>query len=62
MCVMGSDKGAQIVNQTREGDLTRQGRKLKHGTKIWMVGSNIAKEELFKRLELDVPEDGQSRA
>lgn len=59
ICVMGYQKGAQIINQTRESDLNHRGRKIRHGTKIWMVGTDVAKAELFKRLDLDVPEDGK---
>lgn len=56
--VRGRQKLERILNKPSDVEVDNKGKKIKRGVKIWRVGTNKAKDELFRRLELDTPLDG----
>lgn len=55
----GKDKMQTIVGTPTDVDINRDGRRLKRALKLWSVGIDVAKSQLYGWLQLDIPEDGQ---
>lgn len=51
----GSATARVIIGTPSAVDVTVRGKKLSHGYKVWMVGSSIAKSELYGWLRLEPP-------
>jgi len=54
-----SDKQQTILGTLKDVDVNRDGSKLRRAVKVWTVGGNILKSELYGWLKMDKPEDGQ---
>jgi phage terminase large subunit GpA-like protein len=53
--IKGQDTGAVPVGQPALIDVTRAGRRSRHGVKVWPVATGILKSELYGWLRLDRP-------
>jgi phage terminase large subunit GpA-like protein len=51
-----SESGKPILARPTWIDINHQGQKLKKGVQLWLIGTDTAKERLYKRLELEKPE------
>lgn len=60
MVLRGRDRLERILNKPSEEEWSKNGKKLKRGVKIWRVGTNKAKTDLFNKLDLESPVDGKS--
>jgi len=58
LVVRGREKLERILNKPSDKEVNKKGKVVKRGVKIWRVGTNVAKDELFKRLEFESPLDG----
>ena len=59
MAVKGqSQAGKPIIGRPSERDATWRGKKIRGGAKVWPVGSDTGKYELFNRLSLTKPGPG----
>jgi len=59
MAVKGSLRASSIIGAASPIEVGPQGARLKCGIRLWPVNTNIAKEELYRRLRLRVPDPGQ---
>lgn len=53
-----SQDGKPIKGRSSSQDVNWRGRTIKHGVKLWMVGTDTAKDLLFGRLQVDKPGPG----
>lgn len=58
LVLRGREKLERILNKPSDKEVNKKGKVVKRGVKIWRVGTNVAKDELFRRLELEAPLDG----
>lgn len=58
MSVKGKADARQLIGTPSEVDVVVGSRKYKGGHKNWIVGTNVAKEELFGWLGMDRPDEG----
>ena len=50
--------GKPVLSRPAWVDVNHHGKKIKRGVQLWHVGTDTAKERLYRRLELDVPGPG----
>jgi phage terminase large subunit GpA-like protein len=50
--------GKPIISRSSNQDINLRGRIIKHGVKLWLVGTDTAKDLIFARLKLDQPGPG----
>ena len=55
MATKGSDQAALLVGQPSAVDVTRAGKRIRRGLKLWTIGVGIAKGELYAWLKLNPP-------
>jgi len=53
-------RAASLVGASRAIEIGPQGQKVRYGIHRWPVNTAIAKEELYRRLRLDAPADGEA--
>jgi len=53
-----SQQGRSILGKPTEQDVNWRGQKLKRGVKLWPVGTDTAKAEIYGRLRLEQPGPG----
>jgi phage terminase large subunit GpA-like protein len=53
-----STSGKAIVGKPTDQDVSWKGQKLKHGVKLWLIGTDTAKAEIYGRLRLVEPGPG----
>lgn len=59
LAIKGSSQtGRAILGKPTEQDVTWRGQKLKRGVKLWPIGTDTAKEEIYGRLGLTEPGPG----
>jgi phage terminase large subunit GpA-like protein len=57
--VKGSSIGGKnIVGKPTDQDITWRGQRMKHGVKLWPIGTDTAKQEIYGRLRLTEPGPG----
>ena len=59
MAIKGQDGLHTMASTPNFVDITIQGSKIKRGAKVWPVGVNIIKSELYGYLKLEKPIDGE---
>lgn len=59
VAVKGDSSKTSIISTPTAVDVTVKGRRFRRGLKIWSVGVDILKTELYGYLRLDKPEDGK---
>lgn len=57
--IKGTDNGAVFVGNARAGEVKVNGNRVKTGLKVWNIVSSMAKTELYRQLNLPMPEDGK---
>jgi len=57
--IKGSDRQTTTISQPKAVDVTRGGRTIKKGTKVWTVGVNLLKTELYGWLRQDKAGEGE---
>ena len=62
IAVKGSSGARMLVSTPSSVDVTSRGKQLRRGYKVWMVGVDIAKAELYGWLGLRIGEDGAAPA
>lgn len=55
IAVLGRDEHPAVIGQPRAVDVTTGGKRHKRGVKAWIVGTNVAKRELYGWLGLEEP-------
>lgn len=55
IAVKGSDSAAMLISSPHAVDVDWKGKKLRRGVKVWTVGTNLAKTELYGWLRLSKP-------
>ena len=60
VAVKGSDSQSILVSQSKSVDITTHGKKRRAGVKLFTIGVNIIKSELYGFLRLDSPDEGKS--
>jgi phage terminase large subunit GpA-like protein len=58
MVVKGRDSATQMVGKPQEKDIHIGGATIPRGVRLWIVGTDIIKNELFSWLKLNPPADG----
>jgi phage terminase large subunit GpA-like protein len=53
-----AQSGKPVLSRPAWVDVNHHGQKIKRGVQLWHVGTDTAKERLYRRLELDVPGPG----
>ncbi len=53
-----SETGKPVLSRPTWADINHHGQKIKGGVQLWHVGTDTAKERLYKRLDLDEPGPG----
>lgn len=59
LAVDGRSSGAAIILPPTQVDVTLQGRRIKHGCKLWGVNVSMCKSELYGLLGKERPQDGE---
>jgi len=59
MAIKGQDELHTMASTPNFVDITIQGSKIKRGAKVWPLGVNIIKSELYGYLKLEKPVDGE---
>jgi phage terminase large subunit GpA-like protein len=59
MATKGSDTAATIVGSPSNVDVRMDGKRIRRGFRLWIVGVSIAKAELYSWLKLETPSDGK---
>lgn len=54
-----SDSTAELVSRPKWMDINFQGKKVRRGVRLWMVGVSMAKHELYAWLGLEQPVEGE---
>jgi len=52
------EAGKPVLSRPSWVDITYRGKKLKRGVQLWHIGTDTAKERLYRRLDLEVPGPG----
>jgi phage terminase large subunit GpA-like protein len=59
LAVKGASHGGKaVIGKPTEQDINWRGQKLKRGVKLWPIGTDTAKAEIYGRLRLDQPGPG----
>ena len=59
IAVKGVETSNVIVGIPRPADVTIKGKTIRRGVKVWSVGTNLIKSELYSWLRLDSPSEGE---
>lgn len=59
VCKGASESMATLISQPKKVEVNSAGRRLRRGLLLWMVGGGVAKSELYARLRLESPVEGQ---
>lgn len=62
IAVKGFESQPVIISQPKSADVSSRGKKLRGGLKMFPVGVNIIKSEVYGWLRLDAPDEGQPHA
>lgn len=60
IAIKGQSTAALVIGQPSTVDVSTQGRRLRRGVKVWPVGVDLIKSELYGWLKLPTPQDGES--
>lgn len=55
MAVLGRDGQQVLLSQPRAVDIRQSGQRVRRGAKVWLVGTDLAKSELYAWLRLEQP-------
>ena len=59
LAIKGSSQpGRAVLGRPTEVEVNHQGRRIKHGVKLWMIGTDTAKSLIYGRLRNDKPGPG----
>jgi terminase, large subunit len=58
IAVKGVQKASTLLGTPTLTDLRHNGQRIRHGARVWMVGTSIAKTELYGWLQQKPPEEG----
>lgn len=53
--IKGDDKQNVPISAPKAVDITKKGKKLRRGLKLWKIGTNILKSQLYGRLRIEPP-------
>lgn len=59
VAIKGRDNQSVVVGTPSPVDVNINGQKIKRGTMVWPIGVSILKAELYRRLKLERPIDGE---
>lgn len=56
----GFDNLQMVIGQPKRAEVNRAGKAVKYGIRVWPIGTNLAKGELYGWLRQDLPLDGSA--
>ena len=61
IAIKGFERSVSSIGQPKAVDINYQGKRQRHGTKVWPIGVNILKTELYNWLNLNMPTEEENR-
>jgi len=58
MAIKGQDSASTLISSPRAVDVNLGGKRIARGLKLWTIGTDIAKSELYGWLRQDKPSEG----
>ena len=62
MACKGSDRTPSVIGTPSFVEVSRNGRRIRRGVQLWPVGVSLIKGQLYERLRLPLPVEGEAKA